>query len=66
LIGDSGELDPEIYAQISAEFPQQIQAIWIRDVTQQSRSDPRYQRIFGQLPASRWNIFTEASQIQLR
>lgn len=33
LIGDSGEIDLEIYARIAADFPGRILKIWIRDVT---------------------------------
>ncbi|GGJ34634.1 App1 family protein [Deinococcus roseus] len=33
LIGDSGEKDPEIYQQIVQEFPRQIKAVYIRNVT---------------------------------
>jgi hypothetical protein len=32
LIGDSGEIDPEVYRVIRDKHPQQIQEIWIRDV----------------------------------
>jgi hypothetical protein len=32
LVGDSGELDPEVYHFIREKFPQQVQEIWIRDV----------------------------------
>ena len=31
LIGDSGEHDPEVYAQMRAEFPARVKAIYIRD-----------------------------------
>lgn len=31
LVGDSGEKDPEVYAQIRAEFPDRVKAIFIRD-----------------------------------
>lgn len=33
LIGDSGEIDLEIYTRIAAEYPDQIMKIFIRDVT---------------------------------
>ena len=33
LIGDSGQEDPEIYAAVVARYPEQIRAIYIRDVT---------------------------------
>ncbi|MCA3015369.1 MAG: DUF2183 domain-containing protein [Myxococcaceae bacterium] len=31
LVGDSGEKDPEVYAQLRAEFPDRVRAIFIRD-----------------------------------
>ena len=36
LVGDSGELDPTIYAEVVEEFPGRIVAVWIREV----RADP--------------------------
>lgn len=33
LIGDSGQEDPEIYAEVVARYPGRIRAIYIRDVT---------------------------------
>ena len=32
LIGDSGEIDPEVYRAIRDKYPGQVQEIWIRDV----------------------------------
>lgn len=32
LVGDSGEVDPEVYTQIKGEFGRQVKEIWIRDV----------------------------------
>jgi phosphatidate phosphatase APP1 len=37
LIGDSGQRDPEIYAQVVREHPGRILAIYIRDVTKAGR-----------------------------
>lgn len=37
LIGDSGQQDPEIYAQVVRENPGRIRAIYIRDVTPETR-----------------------------
>lgn len=31
LVGDSGEKDPEVYAQLRAEFPERVKAIFIRN-----------------------------------
>lgn len=39
LIGDSGQHDPEIYAEIVAIRPRQVKAIYIRDVSQGQRTD---------------------------
>ncbi|MFZ1492374.1 MAG: phosphatase domain-containing protein [Candidatus Competibacter denitrificans] len=39
LIGDSGQHDPEAYAQVVATRPQQVLAIYIRDVTQNPQRD---------------------------
>ncbi len=37
LIGDSGQKDPEIYAEIATQNPNRIKAIYIRDVTPDKR-----------------------------
>lgn len=34
LVGDSGELDPEIYRDIVHEFPARVSAVYIRDVSE--------------------------------
>jgi phosphatidate phosphatase APP1 len=33
LIGDSGQKDPEIYAQVAAQYPGRVQAVYIRNVS---------------------------------
>lgn len=37
LIGDSGQRDPEIYQQVSHEFPGRVKAVYIRDITSEKR-----------------------------
>jgi phosphatidate phosphatase APP1 len=44
LIGDDGEYDPEVYADIQKRFPDRVTAIWIRHVN----PDPKRARIAGQ------------------
>ncbi|MGC1479383.1 MAG: phosphatase domain-containing protein [Chthoniobacterales bacterium] len=39
LIGDSGQHDPEIYAQAVKEFPGRIRAVYIRDVSTAARDE---------------------------
>lgn len=50
LVGDSGERDPEVYAKILEDFPAQIRVVYIRDVTGEARSAPRYKELFGDNP----------------
>ncbi|KAI8973241.1 hypothetical protein BDF20DRAFT_823412 [Mycotypha africana] len=55
LVGDSGEIDPEIYEQIYIQYPQQVIKIFIHDVTslrarnadrlQQEKPDSYYRMI---------------------
>ena len=65
LIGDSGEQDPEIYATLAREHPECVLAIWIRDVTGQSRDHPRYGKTFAGIPSERWHLFVDSSEIVL-
>lgn len=37
LIGDSGQRDPETYAQVIREFPGKVQAVYIRDISRAAR-----------------------------
>src|SRR5690606_10303721 len=39
LIGDSGQKDPEIYAQVVKDYPGRIEAIFIRDVSKKGRDE---------------------------
>ena len=53
LVGDSGEQDPEVYAKIDREHPDQIIRIYIRNVTKASRGDERFKKAFEASPAKR-------------
>ena len=63
LVGDSGERDPEIYGQIAREFPKQLQAIFIRDVTDEKRASERYKRAFREVPDSSWVVFKSPHEL---
>lgn len=65
LIGDSGEKDPEIYATLTRKFPQQIERIYIRDVTNEPAASERYTKAFAGIPIRRWQIFREPTEIQI-
>jgi hypothetical protein len=49
FVGDSGEKDPEVYAQLAARCPRQVAAILIRNVTKEGRAAPRYAPLFDPL-----------------
>ncbi len=45
LIGDSGQRDPEIYAEIIKSFPNRVLAVYIRDVS----NDAKRQQVIGRI-----------------
>lgn len=63
LVGDSGEMDPEVYAGAFREFPDQVVAIYIRDVTGEGRDAPRYRTTFAEVPAARWQVFRDPAEL---
>lgn len=56
LVGDSGEADPEIYAEVARTHPNRVQGIVIRDVTGEARETARYRNAFNGLDAGLWHI----------
>jgi phosphatidate phosphatase APP1 len=50
LVGDSGQLDPEIYQQVLADFPGRVAAIYIRDVAD-DRRDTQVRALAAELAA---------------
>jgi phosphatidate phosphatase APP1 len=59
LVGDSGEHDPEVYATIAREYPEQVQGIFIRAVLEEHLDRARYNEIFEGIEDSKWVIFAE-------
>jgi len=62
LVGDSGEQDPEIYANIARNHPQAIVKILIREAS--SESESRYQTAFKDLPTSLWQVFKNTVKVE--
>ncbi len=56
LVGDSGEKDPEVYAELARRFPEQVTHIFIRDVSE-ADEDKRFASVFKGLPKDRWTVF---------
>jgi phosphatidate phosphatase APP1 len=63
LVGDSGERDPEVYAAILSAFPQRVDAVFIRDMTNQDRTHPRYQRLFPGDAAQKVQVFRDPAAL---
>ncbi|CAF0939602.1 unnamed protein product [Rotaria sp. Silwood1] len=67
-VGDSGELDPEIYSKLYTKYPQSIVHIFIRDICRTpiclSTCEERYKKAFENIPKERWTIFKHSSEIE--
>jgi phosphatidate phosphatase APP1 len=64
LVGDSGELDPEMYAGLARAFPEQVERIYIRDVKGEGMGSERWKKVFKGLPRGLWRIFDEARELE--
>lgn len=63
LVGDSGERDPEAYGELARRHPQQIVAIFIRELAGETAAAPRYRAAFRDVPPERWRIFSEPAEV---
>jgi len=66
LIGDSGELDPEIYGEVARTRPDRVEGVVIRDVTGEGRDAARYAAAFEGVAPERWHIFRDGGAWPLR
>jgi len=57
LVGDSGEKDPEVYGELARQHPEQIQAIFIRNVTGETRDAERFGKALHDVPEEKWRLF---------
>ena len=60
LLGDSGEMDPEVYRKVHETFPEQIQEILIRDVVNAKELQPDRLKGMTIVPAA--TVFPGKSQ----
>jgi phosphatidate phosphatase APP1 len=63
LVGDSGEQDPETYAEIARGHRERIVAVLIRNVTDEGAESPRYAAAMRDLPPKLWIVFDEPGQL---
>ena len=64
LIGDSGEQDPEIYADVLRRNLDRVARILIRNVTGARRDDARFTKVFAGVDQTRWLLFDQPGEIQ--
>ncbi|CAF1477065.1 unnamed protein product [Didymodactylos carnosus] len=63
LVGDSGELDPEIYGLIAQKYPRRVHSIFIRAVKGEKGNEERFLKAFKDIPTEKWMIFTNPEQL---
>lgn len=63
LIGDSGEKDPEIYADFQRRYPARIERVFIRNVTNAKPDDARFAKVFAGIEAARWQLFRTPDEL---
>ncbi len=61
LVGDSGEHDPEVYAAIAQEYPDQILQIFIRNVTGETSDNERFSGVFADLSDELWHLVDDTT-----
>jgi hypothetical protein len=64
LVGDSGQHDPELYADLYREHPRQIARIYIRNVTRERPDGKRFESAFVNVPADRWCLFDVPAEME--
>ena len=65
LVGDSGEQDPEVYAYLLRNRPDQIRKIYIRNVTQENLDNTRFTTLFADTDRDRWQLFEDPKTLNL-
>lgn len=63
LVGDSGEMDPEVYGTIARRYPEKIIRILIRNIGNETESSPRMKKALRGVPRSRWVLFDSPEEL---
>ena len=66
LVGDSGEQDPEVYAAMQKEYPANIVAIYIHNVTQETLDNDRIGGLNASMNAINIQLFEHPDEIEQR
>jgi len=66
LVGDSGERDPEVYAEVARRHPERVAGVAIRRVEGKLSRDKvqsRLDRLARRVSGGRWHVFSDASAL---
>ena len=63
LIGDSSEMDPEIYGMLARRRPQQVVGIYIRQMHHNPVDASRAEKAFRQLPSRQWHCYESPEEL---
>ncbi|MCW7494893.1 App1 family protein [Leptospira levettii] len=63
LVGDTGEKDPEAYANLAMKYPEQVKQIFIR-IAYDENLDKRIESIFEKIPKDKYKFFKSVSEIR--
>lgn len=63
FVGDSGELDPEVYGEIARRFPKQLRFVAIRNITDERLENTRMKHAFRDVPAERCLLFSRPEEL---
>jgi phosphatidate phosphatase APP1 len=63
LIGDAGEQDPDIYASLMRDYPEQVAHIYIRSVRGRLVDVNRMHAACAGLPSDRWTLYENTEEI---
>jgi len=64
LLGDSGEKDAQVYAQIANDHPEKIAKIYIRNINGNTQLNEFYETVFDGLPRALWQTFESPNEIE--
>jgi hypothetical protein len=65
LVGDTGEKDPEVYGEMARRFPQRVQGVFLRNVTDETGTEGRYRKAFEGVDPDVWTIFNDPSEMEI-
>jgi phosphatidate phosphatase APP1 len=66
LVGDSGERDPEVYAEVARRHPDRVAGVAIREVEgkhSREKMQSRLDRLARRMPSGRWHLFSDAADL---